>query len=141
MKRKRLIGIFVLLAVGVLRLCGEAGFYAIQQENGVQLQWHPRNWQPEQVGYALKRRELAPDAPDAWKPIGPPVIRPSVNYSRDYSDLGLSRSEAKEIKSRVKSDGLDKRSVVPEAKMAELLAKAGGIQIGEKCCIRWVKLF
>lgn len=110
----------------------EARLYAVAEGAAVKLQWQPTVWAADQVGFVLKRREVAAEGRiTSWVPLSPNVLRPSVDYNRDWSTLGFNSEQSEAIIDHVNDQKLATRSSVPSEKLIQLLQSAKQFPAGD----------
>ncbi len=126
----------VLFISGVCILRAESRLYATHAgADGVKLQWHPLVWSDDQVGFALKRR-LA--GVDDWQMLpGAELLRPSVDYERDWSKLGFNTQQAEQIRKQVESKLPTRPAAINMTKLRAILREAKGLPAGD--CIQMMR--
>lgn len=104
--------------------------YACAHDDAIRLQWQPKGWASDQIGYRLMRRQ----AQSQWQAISP-ILRPSFDPQRSGQTLGMNEAQASafnEWKSSGKSKGLTPRDgAIDSAKLRTMLTETSGIPMGE----------
>lgn len=92
----------------------------------VKLQWHPKAWAADQVGYMVKRRAAGTAA---WQPLTP-VCRPSLNPARDGKTVGMNAEQAAAFAEWNKTS--QALATVPEEQMRRVLLENKGVPLGNR---------
>lgn len=128
---KAFILIYILLVSTVF---GGAKLYSTRDYDGVKLQWQPTTWADDLNGFVLKRRLIVGSdglAAGTWIALHPGVLRPSVDYARDWSTLGFNSNQRHAISAQIKDKKLDARQPVSADQLAEMLRRAKRFQAGD----------
>lgn len=129
--------IAIVLFLGVVCMPrAESRLYATHSGgDGVKLQWHPLVWSDDQVGFALKRR-LAGNSDWVILP-GAEQLRPSVDYERDWTKLGLSAQQADLLRAHIANSLPTLPAAIDASKMRAILREAKGLPAGD--CIQMMR--
>lgn len=103
--------------------------YAVDTGDGVRLQWHPKAWASDQVGYVVKRR-LGPTG--EWQALPHGVLRPAFKRERDGKSLGMDAAQAAAFDAWKASGKLRGPAVsLDEAATRPQLQRSNGVPAGD----------
>lgn len=130
LKSRHVLG-FILCVVLGSWAHAEAYFYAVVEGGTAKLQWQPQSWGNDQIGFALKRRVITDPTAGAWQPIGPAVMRPSINYGRDWTEVGCNRKQGAVLTAHVKATKMDRLPVISADTVQGLFKRDQRIPAGD----------
>lgn len=104
--------------------------YAVDDGAAMRLQWHPKSWAEDQVGYVVKRRTLPSGD---WRALPVGILHPAFDPTRDGRTLGMNEAQAADFAAWERSAAPipGPPGPVDEATLRGMLRQSSGVPMGD----------